>query len=197
MRSESRPKSHEERRAGHERGGDQQVRRLEIELERVLEEEERIELARVPDDALAGGGAQECEQHDARVAPSREAFRERRAREPALRLHLDEDRRLLELEPDVDRNAEQDDRDQERHAPAPVAEGFLAEAEPAGENHGERQEEAERRGRLDPARVVAALSLRRVLGDISRRAAVFAAERETLREAEATSRIGAQMPICA
>ncbi len=173
---------HEKGRAEHERRGDQEVGRLEIELQRVLQEEERVELPRVPDDALARSRAEQRKDDDAGVAPLAEAFRQGGPRQPALGLHLDEDRRFLEAQPDVDGHSKEDDGDQERQAPAPVAEGILAETEPAGKDHGEGQEESERRRRLDPARVVAALALRRVLGDIGRGAAVLAAESEALRK---------------
>ncbi len=175
---------HEERRADDECRGDQQVSGLEVELQRVLQEEERVELARVPDDALAGRRAEQRDQHDAGVAPLPEALGQRRARELALGLHFGEHRRLLQAQPDVDRDREQHDGDQERDTPAPGLERLLAEAEAAGEDDGEREEEPERRRGLDPARVVAALALRRVLGDVSRRAAVLATEREALGEAQ-------------
>ncbi len=48
----------------------------------------------------------------------------------------------------------------------------------------QREEEADRRRRLDPRRVVAALAVRRVLGDVGCRAAVFAAQREALDQAQ-------------
>jgi hypothetical protein len=46
----------------------------------------------------------------------------------------------------------------------------------------QRREQAERRGGLDPAGVEAALTLGRMFGDIGRGAAIFAAEREALRQ---------------
>ena len=52
------------------------------------------------------------------------------------------------------------------------------------EDQQQRHEQAERRRGLDPRGVEAALVLRRVLGDVDRRAAVFAAEREALHQAQ-------------
>ena len=52
------------------------------------------------------------------------------------------------------------------------------------ENEQQRHEQPERRGGLDPRRVEAALVLRRMLGDVDRRAAVFAAEREALHQTQ-------------
>ena len=48
----------------------------------------------------------------------------------------------------------------------------------------EREEEAQGRGGLDPARVEAALAVRRVLGHVGCRAAVLAAERQALQQAQ-------------
>ena len=53
------------------------------------------------------------------------------------------------------------------------------------EDHEQREEQADRRRGLDPARERAALAFRRVLGDVGRRAAVLAAEREALQHAHA------------
>ncbi len=52
------------------------------------------------------------------------------------------------------------------------------------EDDGERQEESDRRGRLDPRRVEAALVVRRVLGHVDRRTAVLTAEGQALGETE-------------
>ena len=99
-------------------------------------------------------------------------------------LHALEDRRLLQLEPDVDRDQQQGDRDPERDAPAPVRERARRHRRAADADHEQRQEHPQRRRGLDPGRVVAALGIRRVLRHVSGRGAVFAAEREALRKAE-------------
>jgi len=54
----------------------------------------------------------------------------------------------------------------------------------------EREEKTQRRGRLDPARVVATPILRRVLGHVSDRSAVLAAQREALQQTQAQEQNG-------
>ncbi len=82
------------------------------------------------------------------------------------------------------RDAEQDDRDQERYAPAPVGEGGFAHRRANDDDDAERREQAERRGGLDEAGEKAAFPLGCMFGDIGGGAAIFAAEREPLDEAE-------------
>ena len=53
----------EQRRAERERDGDERVGEAPVEVERLLKKSQRVELARVPDDALAGRRAEEREQH--------------------------------------------------------------------------------------------------------------------------------------
>ena len=90
----------------------------------------------------------------------------------------------MQLQPDVHREDEQDDRYPERHSPAPLGEGLGVHVGAAQVDDDERQEEAERRGRLDEARVVTAPVVRRMLRDVGRGAAVLAAEREALHQAQ-------------
>src|SRR5690606_8517835 len=155
-----------------------QARRLPVHLQHLGEEEERIELARVPDDGLTGGEAKQRDQHQLHVAPLAEAFLERRLGERALLLHLLEKRGLIELEPDPDRNAEQDDGKQEGNAPAPVLEAFLVHHQAAAKNDKKREEETERCRCLDPCRIGTALPLRRVLRNINRCTAIFTTQRK-------------------
>ena len=96
-----------------------------------------------------------------------------------------EHRQLIQLEPDPDRHCEQDGREQERNAPAPGDESRFALAAADAEHEQQRHEQTERRRGLDPRGVQAALVLRRVFGDVDRRATVFTAERETLRQTQA------------
>ena len=56
------------------------------------------------------------------------------------------------------------------------------------QNDGQRHEQAERRRDLDEARVEAAPAVGHVLGDVDRRAAVLAAERESLQDANQQER---------
>src|SRR5277367_3046838 len=68
--------------------------------------------------------------------------------------------------------------------PISGAERLLAHAGADAKDQEEGEKQAERGGGLNPRRVVAALALRRVLGDVNGRAAVFTAESEALYEAK-------------
>jgi hypothetical protein len=65
-------------------------------------------------------------QGDLGILPLAEGFGQRRLGALAFCLHLLECRRFVHLQADPDRDAEQHDGDQERNAPAPGGEGFLA-----------------------------------------------------------------------
>ena len=174
----------EERRADHKRERNQGIGRDVVELERDGEEEQRIELACVPNHALAGGRAEQREQHVFVVRVVQEALGQRRLRAFALFLHLRKDRRFVQAQPDPDRDAEQEHRHQERNSPAPFGEHLGVHVDAAEPDHQQRHEEAERRRGLNVACRIATLVRPRVLGHIGRRAAVFAAEREALGEAQ-------------
>src|SRR5437879_1760871 len=92
----------EERRPDDERQRDQQIGCFVTDLERDNQKEQRVELPRIPDDALTGGGSDEREQDDLQVAPIGEALRERRFGRLTLALDLLENRRFLKPQPDVD-----------------------------------------------------------------------------------------------
>ena len=94
----------EERRADQQRRGDQDVGRGAVDLQRCGQEEQRVELARVPDHRLAGGQAEQRQEHDLQVLPLAEGFGQRRLRGLALLLHLLEGRRLVHRQPDPDRD---------------------------------------------------------------------------------------------
>src|SRR5262249_34284908 len=130
--------------------------------------------------ALARGRAEEREQNDLEVLPLPEAFLERSLAPLPLRLHARKHRRLVELEPDVNRDAEQDERNQERYPPTPALEASFRHSPAAEPDDDQRDEEAERCGGLDPARMHAPLLIGSVLGHVGRCASVFAAERQTL-----------------
>jgi hypothetical protein len=91
----------------------------------------------------------------------------------------------LSFKPDVDREHQQDHRYQERDAPAPIGEGFGFDVEAREPDHDEGEEEAERRRGLNEARGVAAIVRPRVFGDVGGRAAILAAQRETLEQPQA------------
>ena len=86
-----RAEDHEEGSPEQQRDGDEDIGRLRIDLERLCEEEQRVELPRVPDDRLARGEAEEREQHDLEIGPLGERFRERRLGLRSLGLHRLED----------------------------------------------------------------------------------------------------------
>ena len=65
-----------------------------------------------------------------------------------------------------------------------LREGLLGEVFAAEVDDDEREEQAERRGGLDPARVEAAAVVRRMLGDVGGGAAVLAAESQALEQAQ-------------
>ncbi len=113
------------------------------------------------------------------------------------RLHALERGALLHLQADVERDQQQHDREQERDAPAPRLERTEAgavsmcdrwEAGVDGDlgehDDDERQKQRQRRGGVDPAGEVAALVLRRMLGDVDGGAAVLAAGGKALQHAQ-------------
>ena len=155
-----------------------------VDLEGLGEEEEGVELARIPHHGFAGGGAEQGQDGDLGIGPVAEGFGERRLRALALFLHLLEHGRFGELHADPDRHRQQHGREQERQPPAPRHESLFAHGGADAEDDEQRHEQAERRRGLDPGGEIAALSRRRVLGHIGRGAAVLAAEREALHEAQ-------------
>ena len=177
-----RPEDEKERRAHEQRARDEQVRRLRVHLERLREEEQGVELPRVPHHRLARREPEQREQHDLEVAPPRERFGERRLRRLALVLHLLEQRRFVQLEPDPHRDAQQDERHQERDPPAPRLELLCTQCGATAEDHEERKEEPQRRRRLDPRRVRTALAVRRMLRHVGGGTAVFTAECQALEQ---------------
>ena len=77
MRSDSQPKNTNSGVVMASAIDIEQVGRLPVELEHALQEGERVELARVPDDALTRGDAEQREQHVAQVERIGEALLER------------------------------------------------------------------------------------------------------------------------
>ncbi len=64
----------EARRTERERDGDHDVDRHGVDLQHVLQEEQRVELAGVPHHRLAGGQAEQSEKRDPGVLPLAEGF---------------------------------------------------------------------------------------------------------------------------
>ena len=174
----------EERRRQRQRDRDQDVGGRAIHLQRLFEEEQRVELPGIPDHRLPRDRAEQRDQHPFEIAPARESLGQRRLGRRPLVLHLLEYGAFGQLQPDPQRHREQQDRDQERHAPAPGGEGLLAHHGAQSDHDEQSREQPHRRGGLDPAGVEPALPLGRVLGDIGRRPAIFAAQREALQQAQ-------------
>ena len=157
----------------------------QVDLERDRQEKQGIKLSRVPHYALAGRGTEQRQQHILVVRRFEEGIDKRPSGPLALLFHLRPDRRLVQLQANVDGEDQEEERDQERHAPAPLGKGLgIEQIKPAGADNEEGEEEAKRGRCLNPARGVAAFAGARVLGDVCRRAAVFAAERQALQEAQ-------------
>jgi len=98
-----------------------------------------------------------------------------------------------ETESDVERECHEDRGDEERVPPSsgkPEEERSVGcellrgHVQAEGENDREGEEEADRRGRLDPRRVETALVVGCVLRDVDRGAAVLAAESEALKKTQ-------------
>src|SRR6185295_5966141 len=109
----------EEAGTEQQRPGDQEVGGVTVDLKDRLQEEQRVELAGVPDHALAHHAADQGNEDELGVAPVGEGFGQRGLGALTLVLHLLEDRRFVQFQPDDDGHAEQDNRQQERDAPAP------------------------------------------------------------------------------
>ena len=170
--------------AEDERSRDQDGGGGAVHLERLGQEEQRVELSRIPDHRLARGRAEQSQDRDLGIRPIAERVGERRLGALALRLHLREHRRFFELHPDPDRHDEQDRRQQERNAPAPIGERLFALPGAQAVYEEQCHEQTDRRGGLNPRGVEAAPALRRMLGDVSRRAAIFPAQRQSLHQAQ-------------
>ena len=73
-----RAEQHEAHRADDQRPRDEHVRGEQVDLQNALQEEQRVELARVPDHRLAGDEAEQRDDDHLRVLPLAEGFRQRR-----------------------------------------------------------------------------------------------------------------------
>lgn len=131
---------YEEARTEEERPTDERRRSEAIDLKGAVQEEEHIELARVPDDRLAGDKAEERYEANLFDEPPK-ALGQWRLRRLALRLHSLEHRRLVELRADPDRDVEQHEQKHEGHTPAPDLEGLLVDHGARPEDHDERKNE--------------------------------------------------------
>jgi len=71
------PEDEEERRRDRERDRHEDIGGLPVDLERGLQERQRVKLAGVPDDSLPGGGAEEHQSDDAPVLAASEGIAQR------------------------------------------------------------------------------------------------------------------------
>ena len=184
MRSDSAAEDEEERRAEQQRRGDQQVRRLRVDLQRSASGRTACRTGPVyQTTAWPAVSPNSASSTSFRLPQSAERLRSAAPSTPCPPPSSPgTSGDSLQLQADPHRDAEQHERDEERDAPAPRLERVLAEQAAAAEDHEQREEQPERGRRLDPRRVAAALARRRVLGDVGRRAAVLAAEREALQQ---------------
>src|SRR5499426_992300 len=95
-------------------------------------------------------------------------------------LELRKDRRLFHPQANVERDADQGNREQEWDAPATVVEALLAKRVLDDQNHGKRDEITKGAGDLNETGVEAPPTIRRMLGDIDRGAAILATNRQAL-----------------
>src|SRR4051812_29938979 len=109
-------------RADQERDGDHDLGVDGGHFQRLRQEEQRGELAAVPDHGFARSGAEQRQGGDLGIGPVAERVRQWPRRVLAFGLHAQEDRRFIELEPDPDRYREQNRRQQERDTPSPIFE---------------------------------------------------------------------------
>ena len=156
-----------------------------VDPHRAAQEGQAGEESGVPDRGEHPGDAEQRHEDALGVAGIGQAFLERIGAGFACGLHRLEDGAFRQLEPHPQRDEQQHDRQQERDPPAPFGEVLCGDERAAGDYHQDRQHEAADHAGLDEAGVEAAFLGRRVFGDIDRRAAIFAAERETLEDAQA------------
>src|SRR3989441_3675324 len=166
------------RRCNEQRDSHDEARGHHVHLVYLLQVVQRPELPAVPDASLP-------DHHDAGDDNELDI----RAEEgflPGVLGHLPfgfellEDRGLLQLQADVDRNSHQQERSQERDAPAPVVERVGADVRPRTDDHGHRHHDPKSRRGLQPAGVVAAAFVRHVLGDVGDGASIFATQAQAL-----------------
>jgi hypothetical protein len=111
-------------------------------------------------------------------------------------LHRAEHRAFIELQAHPQRYGEQNDRDNERHTPTPSGKGVRRDQEPASQYHQQAEDEAADDAGLDKAGIETALSRRRVFGNVNRRPAIFAPQRQSLCHAQQNHQDGRGITDC-
>ena len=151
----------------------------------MLQEEQRVELRQIPDDALP---RQDADQHDEdrlQVVRAGEGLLQRRLGEAAFVADFFEQRRFIELEPNPQRDHQQHGGKQEGNAPSPIGEGSLPHRILHDDDDAQREDEADGCGKLNPSGRCAAFVRGRMFGNIDGRAAIFAADGKPLQHAQA------------
>src|SRR5881296_893002 len=81
----------------------------------------------------------------------------------ALGFHLGKDRCFLQLQPDVERDHNQDQREHKRDSPAPCAKGLVAQRQARADDDNQGEHETDRRRGLQISGVVSAATIGGVL----------------------------------
>ena len=102
----------EARRPQQQRRADDEVRLQQRHFENRLKVEQRVELSGVPDHALAHRRAEQRQRHPPAIERIEKTFLERTARGGLRVLELLEQRRFAQRESDVNRDGNEDDRNQ-------------------------------------------------------------------------------------
>ena len=177
-------KHDEERRANDQRDCHHDVGGRTVHLQGLRQEEQGVELTGVPDHGLTSGQADQGQDHDFEVFPLAKGLAQRRFGRLAFGLHFCESGRLVHGQTDVHRHAQQQNRHDERNAPAPICKGVFADGSTGAQNHHQAQEQAQGSGGLDPGGIGATLAVGRVFSHIGSSATVFTTERQALQHAQ-------------
>jgi hypothetical protein len=142
----------QERADAEQRGNaDDDLGRRLVHAHRGFQERQAAEHRRVPDHGEPGGNAEQRDEQPLLVARRGQAFHERIAGQLVFRLHRLEHRAFRQLEPHPQRNREQSQAEDERHAPAPRRPELCPQQRLAGEHHDQAEHEAADHAGLDEA----------------------------------------------
>ena len=173
-----------ERRADEGHDDQQHVLGRGGHAERLFEEHLHVEKGEIPDRTLRAHDREEGDQHLLEAFLAGEGFAQRGFRGRALIAQFCEGRALAQFKSHPQRDGEQEDRHQKRDPPTPGVERLLAKRGAGGDDHQQGRKQPERGRRLDPAGRRAALMVVGMFGDVNCRAAIFAAKRSALTDAQ-------------
>ncbi len=114
----------------------------------------------------------------------RKGFLQRLGRSHSRALNLLEYRRFFHFQTDVERDRHQDQRREERNAPAPFLEIGVSHRTLGTQNHSDGNKQAKSCRNLNEAGIEAAFVVRNVLRNVNGCAAVFTTQRQTLKNAQ-------------